>query len=201
MSQTRILIDPGHGINTPGKRSPLWPDGTQLFEWEFNRDIANRLQRQLALYDIDSIILVPEIEDISLKERCNRANNHWSNNQLFGHDTILVSIHANAGGGTGWECYTSPGETRSDKMATVFYEVARKCFAPSTKVRADYSDGDPDKEDQLYILKHTKCPAVLTENFFMDNYEDCKLLMRDDFRDLIARMHVGAIQKIIDSKL
>lgn len=194
---TRVIIDAGHGINTPGKRSPLWPDGTQLFEWEFNRDIANRVKRNLAMRDIESMLLVPAIEDMSLKERCKHVNDYYSSNYLYGWDTILISIHANAGGGTGWECFTSPGETRSDKMAAVFYEVAKKCFAPSTKIRTDYSDGDPDKEDQFYILKHTKCPAVLTENFFMDNKEDCALLMNDLFREQIARMHAEAIQEII----
>ena len=44
---TRIIIDNGHGIDTKGKRSPVWPDGSQLLEWEFNRDIANRLKEQL----------------------------------------------------------------------------------------------------------------------------------------------------------
>ena len=34
------------------------------------------------------------------------------------------------------------------------------------KIRKDNSDGDPDKEYNFYILKHTQCPAVLTENFF-----------------------------------
>ena len=32
-----ILLDNGHGCDTPGKRSPVWPDGRQLLEWEFNR--------------------------------------------------------------------------------------------------------------------------------------------------------------------
>ena len=38
-SNTLIIIDEGHGRDTPGKRSPLWSDGTQLYEWEFNRFI------------------------------------------------------------------------------------------------------------------------------------------------------------------
>lgn len=33
----KILIDNGHGKETPGKRSPVWPDGSQLYEYEFNR--------------------------------------------------------------------------------------------------------------------------------------------------------------------
>ena len=40
----KILLDNGHGYDTPGKRSPIWPDGSQLFEWEFNRDIVSRIE-------------------------------------------------------------------------------------------------------------------------------------------------------------
>ena len=45
MNKYLWLLDPGHGIDTPGKRSPLWPDGTQLMEFEFNRDIVRRCIR------------------------------------------------------------------------------------------------------------------------------------------------------------
>ena len=43
----KILIDNGHGRATAGKRSPVWPDGKQLFEYEFNRDIARRMHEAL----------------------------------------------------------------------------------------------------------------------------------------------------------
>ena len=196
-----IIIDNGHGINTPGKRSPEWPDGNQLFEWEFNRDISNRIKRQLGMHHVSSFILVPEIEDISLSERCKRANALHDKFKAYQRDTILISIHANAGGGSGWECFTSPGETRSDAMATIFYKKAKELFPKGTKIRTDYSDGDPDKESAFYILKHTKCPAILTENFFMDTNSDCKLLMTDSFREQIANVHTEAIMEIIKSNL
>ena len=59
----------------------------------------------------------------------------------------------------------------------------------------DYSDGDPDKESQFYILKHTKCPAILTENFFMDTKKDCDFILSNTGRNQIANMHVAAILK------
>lgn len=192
-----ILIDNGHGVNTAGKRSPLWSDGTQLLEWEFTRDIARRLDTRLAMSGIPTNIIVPEIEDISLKERCARINTAVHHNTVYcGRACLLVSIHANAGGGTGWECFTTKGDTMSDSVATLFYESAKLHF-PEHKIRADYSDGDPDKEENFYILQHTKCPAVLTENFFMDNEKDCKLLMQEDFRQEIALMHFDAISNLI----
>jgi N-acetylmuramoyl-L-alanine amidase len=185
-----IILDNGHGIGTPGKRSPKWADGSQLFEYEFNRDIVKRISRKLE--KIQYKILVPELEDVSLPERCRRANVLSHN---YGGNAVLISVHANAGGGTGWECYTSNGNTKADAYATILYNEAAKFF-PNRKIRADYSDGDPDKESQFYILKHTVCPAVLTENFFMDNEPDCRYIMSGEGRQRIAEMHVSAIKKI-----
>ena len=70
----KILLDNGHGYDTPGKRSPIWPDGSQLFEWEFNRDIVSRIEILLKKAGISCVRLVPEKEDISLSERSKRAN-------------------------------------------------------------------------------------------------------------------------------
>lgn len=184
-----VILDNGHGKETPGKRSPVWPDGSQLFEYEFNRDIVKRIANLLS-HKVETKILVPEITDISLGERCRRANQIYAGNK----EAILISIHANAGGGTGWECYTTPGVTRSDVLATTLYEMAGKEF-PNEKMRMDLRDGDPDKEENFYIIKNTNCPAVLTENFFMDTEKDCRLIMSNTGRQRIAEFHVKAILK------
>ena len=116
----KVIIDNGHGNNTPGKRSPVWKDGTQLFEYEFNRDICNRMYIRLITMGIDCVLLVPEIKDVSLSERVKRVNKIA---RLY-EGSFLVSVHANAGGGTGWEAFTSKGETLSDIIATHFYNEA-----------------------------------------------------------------------------
>lgn len=186
-----ILLDNGHGWNTPGKRSPVWEDGTYLYEWEFNRKLVREIKRRLDNLNITSIILVPEHEDISLSERVRRANRIYEDRK----DSILISIHGNAGGGTGWEAWTSVGETLSDHYAKILYNSAGE-FLRGWRIRTDYSDGDPDWESQFYILKHTKCPAVLTENLFMDNEKDCKFMLSDEGIETLAALHVDAINKI-----
>ena len=194
MSKT-IILDNGHGNNTPGKRSPKWEDGTQLFEYEFNRDIVKRIAAMLTKDKVNTIILVPESNDVSLQERCNRANRIYKSS---GNNAILISVHGNAGGGTGWECYTTVGKTKSDSIATILCEEAAAEFAKDGwKIRSDMADGDPDKESQFYILKHTNCPAVLTENFFMDSKKDCKFMMSEEGRNRIARMHYKAIKRML----
>lgn len=190
-----VLLDNGHGKETAGKRSPVWSDGSQLFEWEFNRDIVRRIAEKLQADGIPYRVLVPEENDVSLTERARRANEYAKE---FNGKAYVLSIHANAGGGTGWEVYTSPGQTASDAIATVFFEEAGREFVPDGwRMRSDYSDGDPDKEANFAILTKTTCPAVLTENFFMDTEKDCRFIMSDDGRERIANMHVAAIKRVL----
>lgn len=191
----RIILDNGHGVDTPGKRSPVWGDGAQLLEWEFNRDIVQRIARELSHRGITHDILVPERTDIPLYQRANRAN-HIAD--VCGpRNCLLVSVHANAGGGTGWEVYTSPGRTEADGYAEIFFRHAEAAF-PEFRMRADTSDGDHDKEAGFAILRQTRCPAVLTENFFMDTERDCRLLLSEEGRRRIAQMHVDAIVECIE---
>ena len=191
-----IILDNGHGMDTKGKRSPVWSDGSQLIEAEFNRDIVNRIARKLNMLAVPYAILVSELNDVPLEERCRRAN-MW--HEAYDHDSVLISVHANAGGGKGWEVFTSPGETKADEIATIIAEQAKAEFEPDGfKMRFDHTDGDPDKEADFYILKHTKCPAVLTENFFYDNEAECRFLMSEEGRERIANMHVKSILKIIE---
>lgn len=188
-----VLLDNGHGWNTPGKRSPVWRDGSQLYEWEFNRKLVREISIRLRNLGIENKILVPEKEDISLAERCRRVNNIYKERK----DVILISIHANAGGGTGWEAWTSVGETKSDYYAKLLYNSAGN-YLKGWKIRTNYGDGDPDWESQFYILKNTWCPAVLTENMFMDNEKDCRFMMSDEGIETLAALHVDAIITIND---
>jgi len=185
------LLDSGHGgiidgvYQTKGKRSPKWEDGTQLFEGEFNRDIVKRIAKQCEELEIEHKILVPEDKDITLKERVKRANAIYQKDKR----TIYVSIHANAGGGTGYEVFTSKGSTQSDGVAEVFNRQAKKTF-PEMKMRGV-------KEANFYVLKYTAMPAVLTENFFMDTYDpDCKLIMSEKGRQRVADAHINAIKEL-----
>ena len=178
------ILDNGHGQDTPGKRSP---DGS-LLEYEFNRDIVCRMVELLKDTRIQYHILVPELTDVTLTTRCLRANAIAKKNP----GSFLISVHANAGGGNGWEAFTSPDQSDSDKIATIFYQEAAKAF-PEFRMRTDETDGDPDKEAHFKILTHTMCPAVLTENFFMDHPKDLDFIKSDEGRQRIAQMHVDAI--------
>lgn len=189
-----VILDNGHGCDTPGKRSPVWPDGSQLFEYEFNRDIVGRVASLMDRAGLPYVWLVPEMRDVPLSERCRRANEIYNKNK--GH-CFLVSIHANAGGGTGIEVYTSRGETMADGIAFEIFNQLDEELGQEWKMRADWSDGDPDKEEDFYILSHTKCPAVLVELFFMDNEKDCRFIMSEDGRQRCASAIFKAIRNLL----
>ena len=184
----KILIDNGHGIETPGKRSP---DG-RLREYRYTREIAAAVVSGLEQRGLEAIRLVPEETDIPLNERVRRAN-------AYGQDSILVSIHCNAAGKgkewlqpQGWSAYTTIGETNADLLASKLYEAAEANF-PGRTIRKDFSDGDADFEASFYIIRHTIMPAVLTENFMMDNLDDVAFLLSDEGRAAVIRTHIEGI--------
>ena len=74
---------------------------------------------------------------------------------------------------------------------------AAKKNLPNVTFRTDYSEGDPDKEAHLYVLKNTKCPAVLTENMFQDNKDDVVFLLSDEGFHELVRLHVEGIVNYI----
>lgn len=173
----RVLIDNGHGIDTPGKRSP---DG-RFREYLWNRWIAADVCARLLADGIDASLLVPETNDIALSTRVRRANKVCT--EVGAGNVLLVSIHANAAGdgsrwmnAQGWSAYTSPGKTKADAAAEAFYDAFEAAF-PDRRIRKDMIDGDRDWEANFTILKNTKCPAVLLENFFYDNRDECAWLL------------------------
>lgn len=196
-----ILIDNGHGINTPGKCSP---DG-KYREFAFAREIAGMIRQQLTERGYDARLLVPETADIPLDERARRANEICG--RVGSSNVILISIHSNAAGNggwmkaRGWSAFTSRGKTKADELASCLYDAAKKHFPQGTKIRTDFSDGDPDWEENFYVLAKTKCPAVLTENFFHDNHEDVDYISSPEGKKAIALAHVEGIINYIKKQL
>jgi len=193
----KILIDNGHGSDTPGKRSP---DG-RFLEYQYNRIIATRVVSELVDCGNYAELLVPEETDIPLRERVRRVNDKCD---IFGvANVLLVSLHVNAAGSdgkwhkaTGWSAYTTHGITKSDLLAMDLYEAARKNL-PGKVIRQFNGPQEPDFEENFYILKHTKCPAVLTENFFMDNQCDVSYLQSNAGMAAITMLHIEGIREYL----
>ena len=196
-----ILVDNGHGSNTRGKRSP---DG-RLVEAVYARAIASKVVYGLCKLGYDAELLTPEAFDVSLLERVHRVNVKC---QSRGKDNVLcVSIHCNAAGNgekwmdaTGWEIWTSEGKTESDDLADHFMISAKSCFDGQTIREWKKQDGERDKEAGFSILKNTLCPAVLTENFFMDNKKDVKYMLSDEGKWAVVKCHIDAIVSYLSKK-
>ena len=193
----KILIDAGHGIDTPGKRSP---DG-MFREYLWNREVADMLLDNLLASGLDADLIVTETNDIPLRTRTMRVNKVCD--QVGAKNVILVSIHSNAAGNgdkwmnaRGWSCYTSPGTTKSDGIAEAMYDAFEEEF-PERKIRKDMSDGDRDWEANFYLLTKTRCPAILLENFFYDNREECLWLMQHETKARIAKAATKGILKYL----
>lgn len=191
-----VLLDNGHGINTPGKCSP----DKSLLEYKWAREMVDLLIKEFAKYNIQAIKLVPENIDISLRERVNRANKFYREHNK---QAILISVHCNAAGNdgkwhnaSGWSIYIAQNaSSNSKRLAKLIYEEAEKLglkgnrFVPKEKYWVQ----------SLAMCRDTNCPAVLTENMFQDNKEDVKFLLSDEGKKKIVEAHVKGVIKYINN--
>lgn len=181
-----VILDNGHGgviggtYQTAGKRSPKYSKGI-LYEGMFNRWVVNRLIEKLDRANIPYYHISPELTDVSLVARANRADDIYKQNK----NVYILSIHANAGGGKGVEGYTTKGKTSSDEIGELFLTNLEKDLVGQT-MRFDKSDGDRDKEENYYILRKPLASAFLLEAGFMDNEADYNNLWDEKYLNTLV---------------
>ena len=189
----KILIDNGHGSNTAGKHSP----DKRLMEWKYTREIATALLARLKDAGFDAERIVTEDTDISLQERVRRVNAVCK--KYGAGNVVLVSIHNNAAGGGGGKWKTATGwsgwvytkvSARSRMLAQLLYAEAEKRGLKGNRCvpKEKYWTAN------FYILKHTACPAVLTENLFQDNRQEVDFLLSPEGRGQIISLHFAALK-------
>lgn len=192
----KVLIDNGHGSDTPGKRSP---DG-HLREYAYTREIADRVVSALGEAGIDAVRIVPEENDVPLSERVARANKLYAE---CGKQAILVSIHCNAAGNgsdwlsaRGWSVFVDPTASQNSKrLATALADVAQ---GKGVKVRIK-NNSRKYWMSSLYICKHSNCPAVLVENFFQDNKADVEFLLSEEGKQCVTDITVEGIRNYLNA--
>lgn len=187
-----VILDLGHGgidsdgvYTTAPNKMHVFEDGVEALEGALNREIGSKVGKELERNGCKVVytVLPCDPRDVSLAARVGFANGHSAKT------TIFVSLHSNASTShkaRGFEIFTSKGETKSDKLASFIGAEIKEEF-PDIRYRADYSDGDIDKESQFYVLKKTKCVAVLLENLFFDNIDDFKLLRSQSFQNRLSK--------------
>lgn len=185
-----VIVDAGHGVETPGKRSP---DGRHR-EYRWCRRVARLIADGLVAYGIDAVMAVPEETDVPLRERCRRVAA-----LAAGRDAVLVSVHNNASGNgaswgeaCGWSAFVAPNASaRSKRLAACLFEEARKAGVLGNRATPPCGYWTAS----LAICRDTPCPAVLTENMFQDNRGDVAFLSSQKGIDTIVGLHVEAIRK------
>lgn len=174
----RVFINPGHGGKDPGAV------GNGLREKDIVLKIAQKMVDQLKNYDVEVKMFRSDDTYYTLEQICNEAN-RW-NADLF------VSIHVNAGGGTGFESYIYSGLSNNSTTAkyrqVIHEEIMKKI--PNVRDRGK-------KKANFYVLGNTKMPAILTENLFIDNKTDATKLKSDAFLTDVATGHVNGIVKAL----
>lgn len=202
-----ILI-PGHGgvdkygvyhIKKEGSKQAE-VNGKMVYEGEHNRLIKDAILEQRPKH-LRMVNMVPEVEDISLPERVKRINDAypvWTDSGFF---PIVWELHLNAFNNSvyGTEVFTTRRDNFSDTMATIWWEEATRIVGgkfPDYKWRPDYSDGDPDKEADFYVIKHSKAYGILMEFFFFDNAYSVDTFLNPFGYNLWASTVVAAMERI-----
>ena len=153
----KVMFDPGHGGYDPGAVGPRGTLEKQI-TWAVCQILKAKAERWGWITG-----LTHDGSESELSPRVIVANR-------FGADCV-VSIHCNSAENPkaeGFEIYTSPGTTDADSLATSIFEMI-KVYSPGQLLRADFSDGDPDKEARFQMLTRTEAPAVLVELDFINN--------------------------------
>lgn len=187
------VLGAGHGAEQPGKRSPMWSNGTQLFEWQFNRHIVRLIAADLVRLGINHTVLVPEeMVGAFLQERVDRVKRIESNLPL-----IWVSVHGNAANNTsatGIETWYKRNDNDSRLIASKFQEDLVNNIGWIDRGIMQKSS----REKEFYIFKHapSDIPVILTENGFYTNFEQCQAMLQRNVQVAIAKSHVKSIVEI-----
>ncbi|MBM4762695.1 N-acetylmuramoyl-L-alanine amidase [Bacillus sp. B15-48] len=172
---TKIKIDPGHGGRDPGAV------GNGLQEKDITLKISKKIERLLEDYEVQVSLTRTGDQTLSLKQRTDMAN-------AWGAD-YLLSIHINAGSGTGFESFTFNGRYNGKQ------ETNRKRSIIHTEIMRQLSGvrDRGEKEANFHMVRECRAEAMLTENFFIDNKADADKLKQDAWLDRIAQGHVNGL--------
>lgn len=165
-----IALDDGHGMETPGKRTPKFSDGTFMKENEFNRRVVALLDIELKRCGFRTVLVAPGDTDVPLATRVKTANNAKAD--------FYLSVHANANTGSWGSWGGIETLTWGSGESLRIGKILHKYLMQGTKLR----DRGMKDGRWLYVVANTTMPAALVECGFMDNMEEAKLLMSEAYR-------------------
>ena len=172
----RIFIDAGHGGSDPGAQA------NGIKEKDITLKIAKKVQQYLGEYKGVSVKMSRTGDSYpTLTQRTNEAN-------AWGAD-LFLSIHINAGGGTGYEDYIYTTVSSSSKTGKIQSDIHNEVMK-----KINMRDRGKKKAN-LHVLRESAMPAVLTENGFIDHSSDASKMKSQSWINDVARGHVNGIAK------
>lgn len=192
-----IAVDNGHGMETPGKRTPAIPEnwfskkkGECIHEKEFNKPAAKYLIAALKRCGFDTINVSPGNDDVPLTDRYTAANNAKAD--------IFISKHYNAakgvwGSANGIETIISQYATSKTQKLAEFVqdELVRTHGRANRGVKTDIKQSGIN----IAVLRNANMPAILTESGFMDNLLEAKTMLDPKFQKADAEATCRGICK------
>lgn len=182
-----LALDIAHSFFTSGKETPIFPDGTKMKEWEFSYAVVKKLFKKFEPYkQVDVFITNTEKYDVTLDDRCDRANRAWQAYQdKFGKSNVkgaLVSVHANALNGVwGSQNGTSTHYYPTNMVDKAFAETINKNLIAKIGLNNRGNIGS-----NFQIIRDVNLTACLCECAFMDNLKEAELLRTEEFREKCA---------------
>ncbi|MCL1877856.1 MAG: N-acetylmuramoyl-L-alanine amidase [Defluviitaleaceae bacterium] len=174
LSYKIIVIDAGHGAWDPGKVQG------KTEEKHINLDIALKLQTYLE--QGGATVIVTRIDDSELS-KSKRGDMHARQTIAnASHADIFVSIHQNSfssGGVHGAQVFYFDTSGNSERLATAIQSRICEFADPSNRFK-------PKANDNYYVLKQTRMPAVLVECGFLTNYNERQKLLSAEYQEKIA---------------
>ena len=176
-----VCLDPGHGVESPGKCSP----DKSYYEHEFALDMARRIQAHLERCGVRVVLTRTDEHCPTGKADTNDLLKRVAISDAAGAD-LFVSIHSNASGNewssaSGLMIYTSAGpETASRNVA------AKAVLARMTEGVVELRGGPLVHDIELVVTRKTAAPAMLIEYGFHTNRTEVGLLKKSSYRAKLA---------------
>ena len=183
-----VVLDPGHGGKDDGA------SGNGLVEKNLNLDVALRVEKILKPFNFPVLLTRRDDTFIPLEERAAMANRI--------DNGIFVSIHFNHAKdrvSTGVETFYAPAKVPADDSWTWvgFFnkqEAAQPLdngetlagFIQASLVLRTDAVNRGIKSRELYVVRHTRCPAVLVEGGFINNPLEAQLISNGEYRQRLA---------------
>ena len=184
----KLALDAGHGMDTQGRRIPATLDPEEHREWWLNDRVCRYIAQAAAEYEGFETLRVDDVtgrEDVTMSERCRRANS-------WGAD-LYYSAHHNAGvgGGTGGGvvAYSLNEGTRGAMWRDELYGA----IVGETGLVGNRAS--PKATANFYVLRNTAMPAVLMEHGFMDSAADVPVILSEEYAKGVGRAVADCIAR------